>query len=123
MRAPTNQKEAVAAIIKGAREHGCTDIKARTVDEGDIEVTCRIYDQTLIANVWSGYYEGCSVTLSGKSDSAGNDVEALLPKYMHPANTMAFMSYLVEQADSGYRAGYGQAGVDHVTRSDLRASA
>jgi hypothetical protein len=123
MRAPSNQSEAVAAIIKGAREHRCTDIKARTVDEGDIEVTCRIYDQSLTAMVWSGYYEGCGAILSGRSDSVGNDVEALLPKYIAPAAAMAFLSYLVEQADTGYRAGYGAAGVDLMTRSDLRASA
>eukprot|EP01013_Petalomonas_cantuscygni_P009404 TRINITY_DN22233_c0_g1_i1.p1 TRINITY_DN22233_c0_g1~~TRINITY_DN22233_c0_g1_i1.p1 ORF type:complete len:136 (-),score=24.84 TRINITY_DN22233_c0_g1_i1:110-517(-) len=123
MRGPTNQHEAFAEIIKGAREHRCTDIQTREIDEGDVEVTCRIYDQTLIANVWSGYYAGCSGTLSGRSVSVGNDIEALLSQYVAPSSAMAFLSYMVEQADAGYRAGYGQAGVDHVTRSDLRTLA
>ena len=123
MSTPTNQKEAVAAIIKGAREHRCTDIETHVVDEGDIEVTCRIYDQTLKATIWSGYYAGDCIELTGQSDSGGSVVEALLPKYVAPAAAMAFLSYTVEQADAGYRAGYGQAGVDHMTRRDLRASA
>jgi len=123
MSPPTNQQEAVDATAGGAREHRCIDIQRRTVDGGDVEVTCRIYDQTLTATVWSGYYAGDCIELTGQSDSGGSGVEALLPKYVAPAAAMAFLSYLIEQADTGYRAGYGQAGVDHMTRSDLRATA